>query len=395
MTITDLPGAAASVREETRDGRFYRHPNGDRLISMTNVGGSTDGTKKEVYMAWAAKLAAFAAVENLQEVLRILKENGPEEGPEAAVAFITEDARKRRELKRDAGSFVHQVLEMLILWAASPDGTGAEITFPELPAHLAGALYDGEPVEQVTDAMITGFMNFVTDFGVSIQASEMVVFNRQFGIAGTLDAIMGFPGRRYEPAGWLRADPTAAATLCVDFKSGREDIMTQEQVPGYRRCPEALLPMGEIAPTPRTDGGAVLYLRPEYERGYRLLIMSAADDAKGWNRFRRALELTTGRRATRDKPGRVAYPLLPDGTLPSPRTADLDGEGYGRVPGALARAGILDLDALAALDEAGCLALKGIGGKSLPIIRQILIDYGLRLNGDTPAPAATVLEEAA
>ena len=68
--------------------------------------------------------------------------------------------------------------------------------------------------------------------------------------------------------------------------------------------------------------------------------------------------------------------------LPQPRLADLDGEGYGRAISALVKAGIPDLEKLAAMTPGDLLAVKGIGGKSLDVVRVMLADHGLSLSGD-------------
>ena len=141
--------------------------------------------------------------------------------------------------------------------------------------------------------------------------------------------------------------------------------------------------MGELAPMPPTDAGAVLHLRPEYparlpaDAGVR----ARTTPAPG-TRFRRAVEVYRDRAAARAKPGRVVYPLREDGTMPQPRLADLDGEGYGRAISALVKAGIPDLEKLAAMTPGDLLAVKGIGGKSLDTVRVMLADHGLSLNGD-------------
>ena len=58
------------------------------------------------------------------------------------------------------------------------------------------------------------------------------------------------------------------------------------------------------------------------------------------------------------KPGKVCYPLRADGTIQQPRLADLDGEGYGRALSPLIKAGIGDLEQLAAMDAGDCLASR-------------------------------------
>ena len=70
-------------------------------------------------------------------------------------------------------------------------------------------------------------------------------------------------------------------TPCIDVKTGKHlDVTVPEQIAAYRRMKEALLPMGEIVADARTECGAVLHLRPEYERGYRLMLISGENDAQ-------------------------------------------------------------------------------------------------------------------
>ena len=372
---------AEQLRETDSEtgGRHYIYPpTGQRLISVTTVLSATDG--KPFLVPWAAKLAAEYAVSHLAE----LREVAAAEGSDAAVKLAKDQAKIVRERKADAGSYVHSVVEALILWAASPDGTGSDIALPVLPEHLEDVTYDGDPLPEVVDWMVTGFLNFVSDFAPQFEASEMVTFNVPLGVAGTLDMIIILHGVAIGGDGRLVPAPGKSVTLCVDVKTGRNlDVTVAEQLAAYRKMTEALLPMDEIAPMPSTDAAAVLHLRPEHADGYRLMLVSGADDAVAWNRFRRAVEIHAGRTAAHAKPGKVCYPLRADGTMRSPRIADLDAEGYGRAVGALVRAGLDGLEDLAAMTAEKCLALKGVGEKSLPLIRQMLADHHMCLADDT------------
>ena len=73
----------------------------------------------------------------------------------------------------------------------------------------------------------------------------------------------------------------------------------------------------------------------------------------------------------------MCRPLRADGTIPPPLLADLDGEGYGRALPPLRKAGITDLDQLAAMTAGQCLKVKGVGKTLLDQIRVMLTDYGL------------------
>ena len=375
-----------AIRSEDRDGnRHYTYPpTGEQLVSVTTVLSATEG--KPYLVPWAARLAAEYAIDNLGTIAALLAEDGRF----AAVELAKNQAAQIRDIKRDTGSYVHDVVEALIIWAASPEGAGPDIPVPLLPEHLEGADYDDDPIEDVIDWMIQGFLNWVSDFRPQFEAAEMTVFDQPLGIAGTLDIIAFLAGLGIGPAG--RFVPGAGVTPCIDVKTGKyPDATWREQIARYRRMPECLLPLGEIVAMPKTDCGAVLHLRPEYERGYRLMLVSGADDEEAAERFLYALEVYQGRKSAKAKPGKVVYALRPDGTIPQPRLADLDGEGYGRALAPLIKAGVGDLEQLAAMDAGDCLRVKGVGPKLITTIRQMLADHGLSLAGES----ATATGEAA
>jgi hypothetical protein len=373
--------------------RSYTYPpTGEQFPSVTTVLGATEG--KPWLVPWSARLAAEYAVDHLDLIGavadgRAFTVAAKEGGRQPAVDLAKKQAAKIRDRKRDTGGYVHDVVESLILWQASPGDHGSDLVLPELPEHLRGADYDDEPVEDVADWMLTGFLNFVADFKPVFHAAEMTVFNPGLRVAGTLDMIVTLPGLSVGRAG--RFIPGDEVTPCIDVKTGRHlDVTVPEQIGAYRRMTEAMTKLGEFYRMPATQCGAVLHLRPEHPRGYRLMLISGADDAAAWNRFRRAVELFEGRAAAKAKPGKVCYPLRDDGTVRQPLIADLDGEGYGRALSPLAKAGITDLEQLAAMDAGDCLKVKGVGGKVLESIRLMLADHGLTLRGEAPAELKAV-----
>ena len=367
----------------SNDSDSYPYPpTGEHLTRVTKILDETYGRQRYL-IPWTERITAEHDVDNLETLarLKVCKSR------QAAIDYARGQSEAIRDIKRDTGSYVHHVVEALILWQASPEGHGGDLVLPELPEHLAGQVYDagedydGLLVEDIADIMVTGFLNWVADFKPQFLAAEMTVFNYPLGVAGTLDAIVRLPGLAIGRAG--RFIPGDGVTPCVDVKTGKHlDVTVPEQISAYRKMPEALLPMGELVPMPRTDAGAVLHLRPEHPRGYRFHLISGADDAAAWNRFRRAVEIYQGRKATRAKPGKVCYPLREDGTIQSPLLADLDGEGYGRALSPLVKAGVADLEQLAAMDAGDCLAVKGVAGKILDVIRVMLADHGLHLRGE-------------
>jgi hypothetical protein len=379
------PATATTAEDGSRT--YTYPPTGEQFPSVTTILGATEG--KPWLTAWSARIAAEFAVSH-RDLLSAVADGrattvaARETGPQAAVDLAKKQAAKIRDRKRDTGGYVHDVVEALVLWQASPEGRGADLVLPDLPQHLRGEFYDDDPVEDVADWMVEGFLNWVCDFGPEFLAAEMTVYHPGLRAAGTLDSIVDLPGLAVGRAG--RFIPGPGVRPCVDVKTGKHLSVTwPEQIAAYRRFPECFLPLGEMHPMPRTDCGAVLHLRPEHPRCYRFMLISPADDAAAWNRFRRAVEIFEGRASAKAKPGKVCYPLRVDGTIRQPRLADLDGEGYGRALAPLIKAGVEDLEQLAAMDAGDCLKVKGVGGKLLDVIRAMLADHGLHLAGEAPA----------
>ena len=323
-----LVAALRTTDEETGSRTYTYPPTGEQLVSVTTVLGATEG--KPYLAPWAARLAAEYTIDNLPTIAELLE---GEDGRDAAVLLAKQQSERIRNVKRDTGVFVHDVVEALILWAASPEGTGTDIILPVLPEHLEGADYDDQPIGEVIDWMVDGFLNFVADFRPVFEAAEMAVYDQPLGVAGTLDMIVHLPGLAVGRSG--RFIPGGGVTPCIDVKTGKNpDPTWREQIARYRRMRECLLPMGDLAPMPATECGAVLHLRPEYGRGYRLMLISGAGRRGSRAAVPARLAGVPGPRGGPAKPGKVVYPLRPDGTIPQPRLADLDGEGYGRAAGA-------------------------------------------------------------
>jgi hypothetical protein len=378
--------AAPTTRED--DSRFYTYPpTGEDLDSVTTVIAGTNN--KPWIKKWYGSSATAWCVDNLTLLARTLKNKGRKE----AIDLGKDEAERLRSIKADAGTYVHDVQEALIYWAASGQG-GAEIALPVLPGHLIGAMYDDEPIAKVTDFMVDGFISFVTDFNPVFLATEMQVYNQPLGIAGTLDMIIALDGygisigTGHRGADRVVASPGETLVPCVDTKTGRNPEGTwKEQLAAYRRMRECLLPLGEVRPMPATNCGAVLHLRPEYPDGYLLMLVSASDDEAAWGRFQKAVSVYRDRQAVKDKPGTVIRPLRADGTMPGPRICDLASEGYGRALSPLAKAlgAATELEDLARFTEADLLAISGIGPKLIDVITGMLADHGLQLASEIPA----------
>ena len=141
-------------RNET--DHYIYPPTGEELTRVTTILDATHG-KQRYLVPWSARLAAECAVDNLdvlEAVLsgRALAVHSREWGRKAAVDLAKGRAEEVRDIKRDVGSYVHHVVEALVLWQASPEGRGSDLVLPDLPAHLAGQDYDDDPVEDPVHA---------------------------------------------------------------------------------------------------------------------------------------------------------------------------------------------------------------------------------------------------
>lgn len=404
-----LPAPAdplAPVNNQHTDERWYPYPPDlSRLFeSVTYLIGAT---KAKPWLAkWHGKVSMEWAVGHLDLLAKTLAA----EGWDAAVALGKDEADRLRQVKADVGTALHDIGEALILWATEDPGERHHVPFPELPEHLRNAMYDDEPASKIVDAMADGWVQFVSDFGLRPEdflACEMPVYHPGLEIAGTLDTIIVLHGYNIcgeapchlgaycpGPGTHVVADPGHDLVLCVDFKTGKSPEGTwKEQLATYRRMPECRPDKidDRLVPTPETQAGAVLHLRPEYPGGYLLQLVSAGDDEEAWDRFLASVDLLRGRQECKDKPGTSIRPLRPDGTIPGLRLCDLAAEGYGRSLAPLRKAlgGDCELETLATFTVAEVLAIKGIGPKLIETIHAMLADHGLSLAGDA-TPTAKV-----
>jgi hypothetical protein len=380
------------------DSRYYAYPRtGELLDRVTTIISGTD--RKPWVEKWHGTTAAAYCVDNLELVAATRKVLGRK----AAVALGKDEAERIRDLKADAGKHVHKVKQALILWAASRDGEGSNIAIPLLPAHLAGARYDlgdgSEPplLADVTEWMVDGFINFVTQFNPRFLAAEMPVYNQPLGYAGTLDDIIELDGYALScgtgPHGEdeVVACPGGVFTACGDTKTGKKvDGGAKEQLAAYRRAPECDPgKMGQLRPMPPTQAGVVLHLRPDYPDGFSLILVSSREDEAAWEQFSAAAFVYRERQTVKDRPGPAIRPLRADGTMPGVRLCDVNGEGYGRAlnPLRTALGAAAELAEVAEFTAPEILKVKGIGPKLIDTIREMLGDHRLCLAGEAAAEA--------
>lgn len=342
--VVSLDGTRSYVDELT----------GDRYDSVTSILAATNS--KPWLTAWSAKLAAEFAVDHL----RLVTDTAAEAGRDAAIDLVKRTAARKRDLKADVGSYVHTVIEAVLL----------DQHIPPIPDELLGQDYDGEPLTpELVDAIIDGLLNFFGDFDITdddVIMAEATVADPDLKVAGTLDLVITLPRTGLTPV--------------IDTKTGANlDATWKQQLSAYRRMKMVWLPNGQRAPMPDTNARAVLHLRRDYERGYKLFCDADLDACqRDHEAFLRAHANFAWQHTAKSKPGTVLYPPLADGSQPPPLLEDLDGvDGFSRCRSALRKAGIRTLGDLSALTVIQAKGLNGIGPKALQACTDVLRVYGL------------------
>lgn len=376
--VVDRP--APSKAKPGRDKDHYIYPPTGKLF--TRVSTILSATESEAYLAdWYAVRGAMFAVDHMLEIAAMIAAGKRDD----AVALIAGQAPQITRLKADTGTYVHDVVEQLIIYQSMRGRTGAMLTLPELPGHLRGEEYDGIPLELVADEMTAGFLQFVGDWNPEFLAAEMTVYNPGLRVAGTLDMIIRLRDVAVSADGTgLVHAPGKTLILCVDTKTGRYYKKRWRcQLAAYRRMKQARMPMGDLAPMLRTDAAAILHLRHSYKRGYRLMLVSGTAEAAAWNEFNRRCQVYFTRQGQPEKPGMVIYPPGPGGVMPSPLVADLDGEGFGRAISPLVKefGDDVTLADVASFTEAEILKVKGIGEKTAVLAAAMLASRRLSFAG--------------
>jgi len=255
-----IPKPSAGWYRDKVTGAKYR-----RVTTILSLG----STKGDVLSIWSANLVAETAFANLPQL--VAASLNPHQRAETYDWLRRAPLRKKGE-RAEIGSAVHRIIEAHVLGQPIP----AELVEdPEMAPYLAN------------------FLQFVEDWQVTFEASEMVVGSPEFGYAGTLDYLLRSP----LIASALGA--TTTATFMGDTKTGGElDVKgvypeAALQMSAYRKAEIAWLRDGSTVPMPATHStGVVLHLRPE---GYRLIPVVCDDQVFAHFRVvQRAAEWVSG-----------------------------------------------------------------------------------------------------
>lgn len=206
--------------------RFYVDPEtGRKNPGVTSV---LNMLPKPFLKAWAAKLVAETAVNNIASVVGLAFSD-----PKGAIDYLKRSPDRFTKSAADTGSEAHDIFEQIAL------GNPPKRVHPEM-----------EP-------FVAHFMEFMEKCEPEFILLEETVWSDEHGYAGSFDALAILHG---EGAGELQGK-----TLFMDWKTTRSGVHAEValQLAGYRFADFVIRPDGSRVPLPEADGGAVLHVRPE------------------------------------------------------------------------------------------------------------------------------------
>ena len=213
----------------TNRGRTYLWRD-ETFDSVTTI--LSGGIPKPALTNWAAKSVAEYVAANLDEVRAIASKNTA-----AAIDLMKGSPWRQRDAAALQGSAIHA-------WAE---------------AHVLGQ--DPPAPPKAHKPYLDGFLRFLDEWQPAYEMSEATVYSRQYGYAGTLDAIATLDGAR---------------TL-IDYKTGKGVYgEVALQLAAYRFAEFVGMPNGDEVPMTPVDGAAVLHLTPD---GYVLIPVTADEVA--------------------------------------------------------------------------------------------------------------------
>lgn len=244
------------LAQDTTEGRYYTDPaGGPALVSVTNVLGTA--VAKHALIPWAVKLTVEHILDNLYEVnTRVDDER---------VALTKEIKAIHREVKEtaaDLGDRIHTAAEQHVLGAPVADDL-------EVAPYLA--------------QLVRWLSLWGVDLNEHVEATEITVFHRRLGYAGTADLLVWLPtGPDREMQLWL-IDYKTSATRSAKSVYPENTL----QLAALRYAEVVVLPDDTDAPMPPIQRTGVLNLRA---KSHALVEMPAGRDAH--RAFRGLLEGT-------------------------------------------------------------------------------------------------------
>jgi hypothetical protein len=209
----------------TARGRTYKWRDEEFTSVTTIIGG---GMPKPALKAWGEKLVATTAVAK-KAIWTQMDDN-------EAIDWLKRSPFRETDKAAVQGSDIHEWAEAYVLGHAIPVG--------ELPEKQ-------RPYAE-------GFLRFLDEWQPVYEATEVTVYNRAIGVAGTLDFLARLPG--------------LGLTL-GDYKTGKGVYGEVAcQLAAYRYAEFIGAPDGTEVSMPEVDACAVLHLTP---KGYNLIPVEA------------------------------------------------------------------------------------------------------------------------
>lgn len=260
------------VKRAGRSGKFYIHPGGHSLWSVTTIIGGA--LPKPALPYWAARSTAEYVTESLSPVLALSEE------------LARASRRSPKMIASLAAHFTGDSIAGMLADAGSESPTHAKSKSAAID-RLKGApwrytksridvgqevhrrleyLLKGQPLPPIEDPEIEEYMHgaeqFFKDHQPEVLASELAVYNVEQSYAGQADGILRLQ---------------TGETVVFDFKTGK-DIYPEVclQVAAYRRATEMHRPDGTTEPMTPTDGGVAIHLQPN---SYRVVPLRTDDEA--------------------------------------------------------------------------------------------------------------------
>lgn len=250
----------------TNRGRTYRWRD-ETFDSVTTIIGG--GVPKPALQGWGQKLVAETAVRKVEIWM------GME--PQEAVDWLKRAPYRETEKAAVQGTDIHAWAER---WALGDRG-----------------LIDNLPEAQQPYGR--AWQQFIAEWQPVWEMSEASVYNRAYGYAGTLDALM-------------RIERNDLGLGLVDYKTGKGVYpKVAMQLAAYRHAEFIGLPNGDEVPMPAVDWCGVLHLTPT---GYELIPVRA-----GTEEFRAFAYAQQVRLFCLNGSEVLGAPLVPPSHVPDPR----------------------------------------------------------------------------
>lgn len=234
-------GPPTAVTNEETGSRVYIHPRtGERFVSVTTVLGLI---AKESLPYWAAMKTQEYAFAQLPLLVQSMRRRPCEQKGDDrcglcrdCVALEVRRAPDRlRDEAADRGKRIHAIAERHTL-TGEIDPHGADVA-----------------------PYVRQYMAWRKQFQPTFDAAEMTVINREYGYAGTLDAILRL--------GWCppKYKDLIGTPQVTDLKTGKGVYAEYAmQLAAYRHSPTVLLPNGDELPLPEVSGtGLLLHVRDD------------------------------------------------------------------------------------------------------------------------------------